>query len=99
MKNAIDAHVWAETAPDPSIQGAEQNVKDCTKSIVKDPKVLDLMYKAKGLQSKLNLSAYQIQKKSYLISRDIDNQRYSVVAECCPFSYWSSFKSRFKKSS
>lgn len=98
MKNSIDVNIWVETAPDPDIHGAKQEVIDCIKSIVNDPEVLKLMHIAKGLQSKLNLSTYRIQKKSNMISRDIENQRYNVVAECCPFSHWSSFKSRFTKS-
>jgi hypothetical protein len=96
MQSAIDVHIWAETSPEPDIHGLDQKAIQCLRAIVKDPEVLDLMYKVKGERIQLNSSIHKVQDKSYWISKTIQSQDYDVVADCCP-NFWKSLYSTFFK--
>lgn len=95
--NANDVYIWAEISPEPNIHGADQKVIECLRAIIKDKKVLDMMFKVKGARVRLGYWVYKIQEKSNMISKNIRSQRYDVVARCCPNlwnSTWSAIKLR-----
>jgi hypothetical protein len=97
MLNATDVYIWAEISPEPNIEGADQKVIECLRAIIKDKKVLDMMFKVKGARVRLGYWARKIREKSNMISKNIVSQRYDVVARCCPNlwnSTWSAIKLR-----